>query len=118
MLKYLPSCKHLTHLDLDGNKVGKAAMHIAKTIENMGLDPPLELLYLRNCSIPGDICGDILKYLSQCKLLTSFGSRWTRLKQSGKTSHRNYEELWVYFITETVCILETVQYQRKIAQKC
>ena len=69
MLKYLPSCKHLIHLNLSGNKVGKAGIHIAKTIDNMGLDPPLELLYLRNCSIPSDIRGDILKYLSQCKLL-------------------------------------------------
>ena len=84
MLKYLPSCKHLTHLNLDGNKVGKAGIHIAKTIENMGLDPPLELLYLRNCSIPGDICGDILKYLSQCKLLTSLDLGGQDLSNQGK----------------------------------
>ena len=41
MLKFLPSCRHLTHLSLSGNKVGKAGIHIAKTIENMGLNPPL-----------------------------------------------------------------------------
>ena len=70
MLKYLPSCRHLTYLYLNGNKVGKAGIHIVKTIENMGLNPPLELLYLRDCSIPSNICGDILKSLSQCKLLT------------------------------------------------
>ena len=70
MLKYLPSCRHLTSLNLNGNKVGKAGIHIAKTIENMGLNPPLELLYIRDSSIPSDICEDILKCLSQCKLLT------------------------------------------------
>ena len=47
MLKYLPSCKHLIHLNLNGNKVGKAGIHIAKTIENMGLDPPLRIVVLK-----------------------------------------------------------------------
>ena len=69
ILKYLPSCRHLTILDLNRNNVGTAGIHIAKTIENMGLDSPLESLYLRDCLIPSDICGEILKSLSQCKHL-------------------------------------------------
>ena len=68
-LEYLPLCRHLTILDLNRNNVGKAGIHILKTIEDMGLDSPLESLYLRNCSIPSDICGEILKCLSQCKHL-------------------------------------------------
>ena len=84
ILKYLPSCRHLTHLNLSGNKVGKAGIHIVKTIESMGLDPPLELLYLRNCSIPSDMCGDILKCLSQCKLLTHLDLGGHDLSNCGK----------------------------------
>ena len=69
VLKYLPSCRHLTTLDLNRNKVGIAGKHIVKTIEKMGVEPPLESLYLRNCSIPSDICGEILECLLQCKHL-------------------------------------------------
>ena len=84
MLKYLPSCTHLIHLNLSGNKVGKAGIHIAKTIENMRLDPPLELLFLRNCSIPSDMCGDILKNLTGCKQLTSLDLCGQDLSNQGK----------------------------------
>ena len=84
MLKYLPLCRHLTDLNLNGNKVGKAGIHIAKCIDNMGLNPPLELLYLRNCSIPSDICGDILKSLSQCKLLALLDLGGHNLGNQGK----------------------------------
>ena len=84
ILENLPSFRHLVQLDLSGNKVGKAAMHIAKTIENMGLDSLLELLYLRNCSIPSDMCGDILKYLSQCKHLKHLDIGEHDLSNQGK----------------------------------
>ena len=84
MLKFLPSCRHLIDLNLNGNKVGTAGIHIAKTIENMGLNPPLELLYLGDCSIPSNICGDILKCLSQCKLLTCLDLGGHDLGNQGK----------------------------------
>ena len=84
MLKFLPSCRHLIDLNLNGNKVGTAGIHIAKTIENMGLNPPLELLYLRDCSIPSNICEDILKCLSQCKLLTCLDLGGHDLGNQGK----------------------------------
>ena len=84
MLKFLPSCRHLISLDLNGNKVGKAGIHITKIIENMGLNPPLELLYLRNCSIPNNICGDILKCLPQCQLLALLDLGGHNLGNQGK----------------------------------
>ena len=88
MLKFLPSCRHLISLDLNGNKVGKAGIHITKIIENMGLNPPLELLYLRDCSIPSNICGDILKSLSQCKLLTSWDLDGNDLGRTGTNENK------------------------------
>ena len=70
ILKYLPKCRHLTHLNLDGNNVGKGGMHIIEMIDSLGSESPLQLLYLRHCSIPPKICGQILKCLMKCKQLT------------------------------------------------
>ena len=55
MLQYLSECRHLTHLNLDGNRVGKGGMHIVQMVERLGKESPLQLLYLRDCSIPGGV---------------------------------------------------------------
>ena len=68
---YLSECRHLTHLNLNGNMLGKAGIHIVEMINRLGLDSPLQLLYLRNCSIPNDILREILKSLKKCKQLTN-----------------------------------------------
>ena len=69
MLEYLSKYRHLTHLNLSGNKVGKGGMYIVQMIDNLGLDLQLQLLYVRNCSIPSNMCGEILKCLKKCKQL-------------------------------------------------
>ena len=58
------------------NKVGKAGIHIAEMIRNCGDDPPLQQLWLGNCSIPEEECTEILKSLSMCKHLTHLDSKW------------------------------------------
>ena len=70
ILKYLTKCRYLTHVDLCGNKVRKAGIKIKEIVENLGINSPLQLLYLRDCSIPSDILQEILKSLKQCKQLT------------------------------------------------
>ena len=70
ILKYLSECRNLTHLNLTGNKVGKEGIHIVEIVENSGLKSPLQILYLRDCSIPSDTLREILKYLTKCKQLT------------------------------------------------
>ena len=69
MLQYLSEFRHLTHLDLQGNKVGKGGIHIVEIVERAGLDSPLKLLYPRNCSIPTDTLREILNSLKKCKQL-------------------------------------------------
>ena len=61
MLRYLSEFRHLTHLNLNENIVGKAGSHIAEMVERAGLDSPLQLLYLRDCSISADTLREILK---------------------------------------------------------
>ena len=70
MLKYLSEFRHLAHLNLNGNRVGKGGIYIVEMIERSGLDSPLQLLYLRDSSIPKDTIREILKCLQKCKQLT------------------------------------------------
>ena len=70
MLQYLSEFRHLTHLNLTGNMLGKGGIHIVEMIERTGLDSPLQLLYLNDCSIPTDTLREILKCLKKCKQLT------------------------------------------------
>ena len=72
MLKYLSKCRHLTHLIIDGNRVGKGGIHIVEMIERLGLDSPLQLLCLRDCSIPSNTLQEILKRLKKCKQLITW----------------------------------------------
>ena len=69
ILQSLSSCKHLSHLDLSGNTVGNAGKHIVEIIYNLGVDPPLQLLCLKNSLIPAEICSEILKALCICRNL-------------------------------------------------
>ena len=63
MLKCLSKYRHLTHLNLSGNRVGKGGMHIVEIVNRLGSDSPLQLLCLKDCSIPTDILREILKNL-------------------------------------------------------
>ena len=70
IIQSLFSYKHLSHLDLSGNNIGNAGKHIVEIIYNLGANSPIQLLCLKNSSIPGEICTEILKSLSMCRNLT------------------------------------------------
>ena len=84
MLKYFSKCRRLTHLNLNGNTVGEAGIYIVEMIDSLGLDSQLESLYLRDCSIPSNICGEIIKSLKNCKQLTYLDLGGQNLKCQGK----------------------------------
>ena len=84
MLQYISEFKHLTYLNLNGNFVGKAGIHIVEMVKRAGLDSPLQLLYLSNCSIPTDTLGEILKCLKRCKQLTHLGLGGHSLENIGE----------------------------------
>ena len=85
MLKCLSKCRHLTHLDLCGNRVGVGGIHIVKIVESAGLDSPLQLLFLRYCSIPSDTLREILKCLMKCKQLTKLDLGGKNLGNDGSS---------------------------------
>ena len=84
MLKYLSDHRHLTHLNLDGNRVGKGGMHIVQMVERLGKESPLQLLYLRDCSIPSDTLREILKSIKKCKQLTHLNLGGHSLENDGE----------------------------------
>ena len=81
---YLSECRHLTHMNLNGNMLGKAGIHIVEMINRLGLDSPLQLLYLRNCSIPSGTLQEILKSLKKCKHLTHLDLGGNNLENDGE----------------------------------
>ena len=83
MLQCLSEFQHLTHMNLSGNKVGKAGKYIVEIVKNFRLDSPLQLLYLRNCSITNDTLQEILKCLKKCKKLTHLDLGWHKLEKNG-----------------------------------
>ena len=65
LLKCLSTCKHLTHLRLSGNSVGRTGEHLTEIIDR----GTLEHLYLSDCRIPQQICKNLLAGLSRCERL-------------------------------------------------
>ena len=70
LLQSLSSCKQLTGLDLSGNTFGAAGHYLPKLIKSLGDNSQLNQLYLERCSIPSNICTELLQSLLYCKQLT------------------------------------------------
>ena len=69
ILRSISSCKDLTYLDLSSNTVGGSTHHLVESIKEMGPNPPLQGLWLRNCKITEGVCGRLLKTLTSCRNL-------------------------------------------------
>ena len=70
-------------MDLSGNKVGTAGKDLAITIKQWGLNPPLQYLYLANCSIPEWHCSTILQSLHLCIHLTDLNMTGNNIGAAG-----------------------------------
>ena len=66
ILLSLSTCKYLTYLCLSDNVVGSGGKHLAESIRNWGINPPLERLYLSNCGLHEDDCAELLQSLLGC----------------------------------------------------
>ena len=66
ILKSLSSCKQLTILDLSNNKIQNAGKDLADSIKQWGVNPPLQVLDLRNCGLHEDDCAELLQSLLGC----------------------------------------------------
>ena len=70
LFQSLSSCKRLSDLDLSDNTTGEAGRYLAQSITSWGDNPPLERLYLENCSIPEQVWPGLFQSLSSCKQLS------------------------------------------------
>ena len=84
VLQSLATCRHLTYLDLTGNTLGESGYHLAQMIRSWGNDPPLKLLGLRNCSMPEQMCADVLQSIATCRNLTHLILGNNTLAESGR----------------------------------
>ena len=66
LLESLSSCKQLTCLDLSNNQIGNAGKHLAHSIKEWGVNPPLIVLYVKNCGLQDDNCAELLHSLLGC----------------------------------------------------
>ena len=71
LVQSLSTCRHLTVLDLGGNKLGEAGHQLAQSIKSWGDDPPLQKLGLYNCSLTAAASLELVQSLSSCKHLTA-----------------------------------------------
>ena len=93
ILQSLHTCIHLKVLSMDGNGVGTAGNILAKSIKMWGEDPPLEKLYLDNCSIPEDHCSTILQSLHSCIHLTDLSMTGNNVGATGRFLAESIKQL-------------------------
>ena len=84
ILRTLTNCRNLEHLILSGNYVGDSGKYLAEAINNWGDAPSLQLLYLKNCSIPEESCTEILRTLTNCRNLQNLILSGNHVGDSGK----------------------------------
>ena len=83
LVQSLSSCKYLTELNLGENKLGEAGHQLAQTIRSWGNEPPLQKLYLFNCSLTATASLELVKSLSTCRNLTELDLGKNNLGDAG-----------------------------------
>ena len=69
VVKSLSACKNITCLDLSGNWLGDAGADLAESIRSWGACPPLQELWLNDCSLEQQSCNKLLTALHTCRYL-------------------------------------------------
>ena len=80
----MSTCKHLTYLNLSGNTVGSGGKHLAESIRNWGINPPLESLYLQNCGLHEDDCAELFQSLLGCVNLANINLSGNTIGKAAK----------------------------------
>ena len=83
LVQSLSSCRHLTVLDLRGNKLGEAGHQLAQSIRSWGDEPPLQKLYLYNCPLTATASLELVQSLSSCRQLTVLDLGQNKLGEAG-----------------------------------
>ena len=83
LVQSLSSCRHLTALNFEENKLGEAGHQLAQSIKSWEDEPPLQKLYLYNCSLSATASLELLQSLSSCRQLTVLDLRGNKLGEAG-----------------------------------
>ena len=83
LVQSLSTCRHLIALDLGENKLGEAAHQLAQSIRSWGDDPPLQKLYLYNCSLSATASLELVQSLSTCRHLIALDLGKNKLGEAG-----------------------------------
>ena len=83
LVQSLSSCRHLTALNLGENKLGEAGHQLAQSIRSWGDEPPLQKLYLYNCSLTATASLELVQSLSSCRHLTVLNLGQNKLSEAG-----------------------------------
>ena len=83
LLAQLSICKQITEIYIDNMSLDDYAHLMTKTISSWD-SPLLEHLYLKNCSIREESCGEILKSLATCQHIAYLSISGNRIGASGK----------------------------------
>ena len=70
LVQSLSSCRHLTALNLEENKLSEAGHQLAQSIRSWVDEPPLQALQLYNCSLTATASLELVQSLSSCRHLT------------------------------------------------
>ena len=83
LVQSLSSCRHLTVLDLRGNKLGETEYQLAQSIRSWGDEPSLQQLWLNNCSLTATASLELVQSLSSCRHLTVWDLGQNKLGEAG-----------------------------------
>ena len=83
LVQSLSSYRHLTVLDLGENKIGEAGHQLAHSIRSWGDEPPLQQLWLHNCSLAATASLELVQSLSSCRHLTALDLGENKLGEAG-----------------------------------
>ena len=83
LVQSLSSCKHQTELSLSENKLGGAGHQLAQSIRSWGDKPPLQELWLHNCSLRANTLMLLVQSLLTCKHITVLSLNENNLGEAG-----------------------------------
>ena len=80
----IPPFKPFSQIDLSGNSLTDGGHLLVKSIQTWEPDTPLQVVNLRDCNVPEDVCVELVTSLQTCKSLTHLGLSGNNLVEAGR----------------------------------
>ena len=96
ILESLALCKQLTYLSLSNNSIGNAGKHLAHSIKELGINPPLKQLYAHTCGLQEDDCAELFQSLLRCCNLESLSLGQNTIGKAAGNLAKVIEKLGIF----------------------